>query len=387
MIEGVHRLRIAGIETIACPSLPPEFIFVVVHTDSGVTGLGQTADYRTAPIVHDLARRHVLGRDPLHLGRIWHDLMTFARYHGYGGAEMRAISAIDIALWDILGKVAGRPVSQLLGGPLRDGVPVYNTCSPYGAYDDGARVWNDPVGLAGELLDAGVGALKYAPFDQFVAPSLGNDLTDAMIEEALAPARAIKDRYGSRMRIAIEGHATMSLPVAIRAAAALERAGIPTLWLEDMVHPDNADVWRALRATTRIPICGSERLLTRFQLLPLLQAGAVDILMGDITWMGGISELRRCATLAEAYAVPLAPHDRSGPVNLVASAHVLVTIPNALIMESVRAYYLRFYPEIVTPGTFIRDGVLRPPDGPGLGIELTAAYRERPDLIVETSEP
>lgn len=379
-------MRIERVETIACPALPPEFIFVLVHTDAGVTGLGQTADYRTAPVLHDLARRHVLGRDPLHLGRIWHDLMTFARYHGYAGAEMRAISAIDIALWDILGKVTGQPISQLLGGPVRDGVPVYNTCSGYGDLDDGTRVWRDPAGLAGELLEAGVGALKYAPFDRFVAPSLGNDITDAMIEEALAPAVAIRDRYGNRMRIAIEGHATMSLPVAIRVARALELADVPVLWLEDMIHPDNAATWRALRDATRIPICGSERLVTSFQLHPLLEAGAVDVLMGDVTWMGGISELRRCANLADLYSVPVAPHDRSGPVNLVAAAHVLVTIPNAYVMESVRAYYRTYYPEVVTPGTFIEHGTLRPPAGPGLGVELTEAFRARGDLIVETSE-
>ena len=378
-------MRITEVETIACSGITPEFILVRLHTDEGVSGLGQTADFRTAPVLHDLARRFVLGRDPRQLGRIGYDLFTFARYHGYAGAELRAISAIDIALWDLLGKLTGQPVHQLLGGPLRDGIRVYNTCASYGDYQDGRRLWDDPVGLAGDLLDSGVEALKYAPFDRFVEPSLGTDLTDAMLTAGLQPALAIKERFGARMQIAIEGHATLSLNAALRAASALERADIPVLWLEDFLHPEHAAAWRELKLRTRFPICGSERAMTRFQLHPLLEAHGVDVLMGDISWMGGISELQRCATLAEVYGIPVAPHDRSGPVNLVAAAHVLVTLPNAYLMESVRAYCNTYYPEVVTPGTFIERGVLRPPAGPGLGIVLTPGFLQRDDLAVERS--
>ncbi|MGH7912798.1 MAG: mandelate racemase/muconate lactonizing enzyme family protein [Candidatus Dormibacteraceae bacterium] len=385
-MPGGRNVRITGIETIACTGLDPEFILVRLHTDEGPSGLGQTADFRTAPVLHDLARRHVLGRDPRDLGRITYDLFTFARYHGYAGAELRAISAIDIALWDLLGKLLDQPVHRLLGGPLRDGVRVYNTCASFGEYQDGRRLWEDPVGLAGDLLDLGIGALKYAPFDRFVEPSLGTDLTDAMAEEALRPAVAIRERFGSRMQIAIEGHAKLSINAALRAAQALERAQVPVLWLEDLLHPEHAAAWRELKLRTRFPICGSERAMTRFQLHPLLEAHGIDVLMGDITWMGGISELRRCATLAEIYGVPVAPHDRSGPVNLVAAAHVLVTLPNAYLMESVRAYCQTYYPEVVTPGRFIEDGILRPPDGPGLGIELTPAFLRREDLRIERTE-
>ena len=108
-------MRIIEVETIACAGLDPQFILVRLHTDEGLVGLGQTADFRTAPVVHDLAQRFVLGRDPRHLARITYDLFTFARYHGYAGAEGRALSAIDIALWDLLGKVTEQPVYQLLG--------------------------------------------------------------------------------------------------------------------------------------------------------------------------------------------------------------------------------------------------------------------------------
>lgn len=378
-------MRITEVETIACAGLDPQFILVRLHTDQGLVGLGQTADFRTAPIVHDLARRFVLGRDPRHLARITYDIFTFARYHGYAGAEGRALSAIDIALWDLLGKVTGQPVYQLLGGPVRDGVRVYNTCASCPPYDDGHRLWTDPEGLAAELLEAGVTALKYSPFDRFVEPSLGTDLTDAMVEEALAPALAIKKRYGTRMQIAIEGHSVLGLNAALRAGHALRRAEVPVLWLEDLLHPEHAAAWRDLKEQTHLPVCGSERLMTRFQLHHLLEASAIDILMGDTTWIGGISELRRAAELAEVYGVSVAPHDRSGPVNLVAAAHVLVTLPNAYLMESVRAYYLTWYPEVVTPGTFIQDGILRPPDGPGLGIQLTPSFLARSDLTVDRS--
>ncbi|MBO0709611.1 MAG: mandelate racemase/muconate lactonizing enzyme family protein, partial [Candidatus Dormibacteraeota bacterium] len=155
--------------------------------------------------------------------------------------------------------------------------------------------------------------------------------------------------------------------------------------LEDLLHPEHAGAWRDLREQTRLPVCGSERLMTRFQLHHLLEASAIDVLMGDITWMGGISELRRAAELAEVYGVSVAPHDRSGPVNLVAAAHVLVTLPNAYLMESVRAYYLTWYSDVVTPETFIENGVLRPPPGPGLGIELTPSFLARSDLTIDRS--
>lgn len=379
-------MKVTAVETVYWKGLHPPFIMVRVHTDAGIIGLGQTADYRTAPVLHDLAARHLLGRDPLQIERVWCDLFTFARYHGYAGAELRAISALDIALWDILGQHLGAPIWQLLGGKVRDGIRVYNTCSAYGEWDDRAHIRRDPVGLAGELLDVGITALKYSPFDAAVAPSLGYDLTDAQIEEAIAPIYAIAGMYGERMQVAIEGHAVLSLPNALRVARVLARSGLPIMWLEDLTHPDNAAAWRTLKESTHIPLCGSERLMTRFQLQPLLEQRAIDVLMSDVTWVGGISELRKTAVMAEPYGIPIAPHDHSGPVNLVASAHVLAHVPNAYVMESTRAFYRTYYPEIVTPGEFIRDGMLYPPGGPGLGITLTEAALNRPDAVWQRSE-
>ncbi len=379
-------MRVTAVETVYWTGLHPQFIMVRVHTDEGLIGLGQTADYRTAGVLHDLAARYVIGRDPRDVERIWHDLFTFARFHGYAGAELRAISALDIALWDLLGQSLGAPIWQVLGGKVRPGIRVYNTCSAYKEFDDREHVRRDPVGLATELMDAGITALKYSPFDQYVAPSLGYDLSDAQIEEAIAPIYAIAERYGGRFEVAIEGHAVLSLPNALRVARVLERSGLPIMWLEDLTHPEHAVAWRSLKEETKIPICGSERLMTRHQLLPLLEARAIDVLMSDITWVGGISELRKTAVMAEPYGIPIAPHDHSGPVNLVASAHVLVHVPNAYVMESTRAFYRTYYPEIVTPGEFIRDGILYPPDGPGLGVALTDEALVRPDGVWKRSE-
>ena len=379
-------MRVTAVETVYWTGLAPQFIMVRIHTDEGLIGLGQTADYRTAPVLHDLAARYVIGRDPRDVEHIWHDLFTFARFHGYAGAELRAISALDIALWDILGQSLGAPIWRLLGGKVRPGIRVYNTCSAYEAFNDREHVRRDPVGLATELVDAGITALKYSPFDAYVAPSLGYDLTDAQIEEAIAPIHAIAEHYGDRFQVAIEGHAVLSLPNALRVARVLERSGLPIMWLEDLTHPDHAAAWRSLKEETKIPICGSERLMTRHQLLPLLEARAIDVLMSDVTWVGGISELRKTAIMAEPYGIPIAPHDHSGPVNLVASAHVLVHVPNAYVMESTRAFYRTYYPDIVTPGEFIRDGVLYPPDSPGLGITLTDTALSRPDAVWQRSE-
>src|SRR5438128_5957663 len=123
-------MKITTVETIHLARFTqPSFIFVRVHTDSGLIGLGQTADARTAPVVHELAQRFLLGANPLHIESLWATMFDFAGYHGYSGAELRAISAIDIALWDLLGQVTGQPIYALLGGPCRDRIRIYNTCS------------------------------------------------------------------------------------------------------------------------------------------------------------------------------------------------------------------------------------------------------------------
>ncbi len=380
-------MKVTAVETIHLSGVHPPFIFVLVHTDEGLTGLGQTADARTAPVVHDLAARFLLGRDPLHIEALWTTMVDFAGLHGYAGAELRAISAIDIALWDLLGQVAGQSIYALLGGPCRERIRIYNTCSAYGAHSDSALARTDPVRLAGELLEAGITCMKWAQFDAYARESRGQAITAAQLREGLAGIEAVARAYDGRMEVMVEGHGLWNLTSAIAIARALE--GLPVHWLEDLLWQDNAEEWADLRAKSPFPIAGSERLFTRHQMRRLLEAHGADVMIGDITWTGGISELKKMATMAEVYGIPLAPHDHSGPVNLWASAHVLLNVPNAYIMETTRVFYderFGYYHELVEGAPIIRAGYLHLPEGPGLGIRLRPEVPTRPDATVQRTD-
>jgi galactonate dehydratase len=377
-------MKITAVETIHLRRLSPDFILVRVHTDAGPIGLGQTADARTAPVVHDLARRFLLGQHPLHIESLWATMFDHAGFHGYSGAESRAISAIDIALWDLLGQVTGQPIYMLLGGPCRDRIRIYNTCSTYGDRSDASLAREDPVRLAGELLEAGITCMKWAMFDPYARQSRGQTISPAQLREGMAGIEAIARAFDGRMEVMIEGHGLWNLTSAIAIARALD--GLPIHWLEDLLWQDNAETWADLRARSPFPIAGSERLYTRHQMRRLLELHGTDVMIGDVTWTGGISELKKMATMAETYGIPLAPHDHSGPVNLWASAHVLLNVPNAAIMETTRVFYETYYDEIVEGAPIVRQGHLHLPEGPGLGIRLRPEVLERPDATIERSD-
>ena len=377
-------MKITAVETIHLSKVYPPFIFVQVHTDEGVVGLGQTADTRTAAVVHDLAVRHLLGQNPLHIESLWATMFDFAAFHGYAGAELRAISAIDIALWDILGQVTGQPIYTLLGGPCRDSIRIYNTCSSYGEHSDAARARTDPVGLAEELLADGMTCMKWSVFDPYARLSRGQSITAAQLREGIAGIEAIAKAFDGRMEVMIEGHGLWNLTSAIAIARALD--GLPIHWLEDLLWQDNAEEWADLRSRSPFPIAGSECLYTRHQMRRLLETHGTDVMIGDVTWTGGISELKKMATMAETYGIPLAPHDHSGPVNIWASAHVLLNVPNGYIMETTRVFSdprFGYYHELVEGEPIVREGRLHLPQGPGLGIRLRPEVVKRDDATVQ----
>lgn len=376
-------MRVTAIETVHVGAGNPPFIFVLVHTDGGPIGLGQTADVRTTAAVHDLASRYLLGQDPLQIEALWTKMFEYAAYHGYGGAELRAISAIDIALWDILGQAAGLPIYQLLGGACRDRVRIYNTCSTYKDRADGRLAQEEPERLVDELLAKGITCLKAQPWDRIGGGQRRQALSAAQLREGVGFFEAIDRAADGHMEMMIDLHGSWGLPNVIAIAHALERAGLPMYWIEDPVWQEQPAAWAELRAQTSIQIAGSERLFTRHQMRPLLEAHGIDVMIGDITWTGGISELKKMATMAEAHGVPLAPHDHSGPVNLWASAHVLLNVPNASLMETTRVFYETYYDELVEGEPILRDGHLHLPQGPGLGIRLRPEVLSRDDATVK----
>ena len=379
-------MKITRVETLWPSSIEPApFFFVQVYTDEGFVGLGQAPDARrTIPSVEEWSRRFLLGKNPLDIEYFWNRAYEAAHYHGFAGAEMRAISALDIALWDIAGQVANQPIYQLLGGKVRSRIRVYNTCSNYRELNDRVLVRQKPLQLVEELLAAGITAFKYSPFDHIADPTLGNYGSIDDIAKACEQIRQVHEHYGTSVEVGIEGHCKWNLPMATRLAQYLERFNI--MWLEDLMQPDNPDQLARLRERTRLPLAGSERFFTRWQMLPLMQDGGTDIVIADVTWCGGISELKKLAVLAETYKLPIAPHDHTGPVGMYATAHVMANVPNGLVMETTRVFYNGYYSELVEPTITIRDGHLLLPEGPGLGTRLRPQVRERADIVIKVFE-
>ena len=226
--------------------------------------------------------------------------------------------------------------------------------------------------------------MKIWPFDAFASSSNGTYISYNDVEKGLEPIKKIRDAVGLDMEVMMEGHGLWKLPAAVRIAEALEP--YKPMWLEDFIKPDNVDTLAQLRQSTSTPICGSELALTRHHARDLLERRAVDILMTDVTWTGGLTESRKIAAMADSYNLPFATHDCTGPVTLLASIHLSLHCPNALIQESVRAYYRGFYRNLVTTQPHIENGVAWPPTEPGLGTALHPDIFQRTDLTINQSE-
>ena len=392
-------MRITALETVQLPAYG-NILWVRLHTDAGTVGLGETfrgAHAVAAFLHHDIAPQ-ILGMDA---GRI--DLISQRLTQPYvgsrsSGVEMRAASAVDIALWDLLGKRTGLPVHQLLGGLGRERIRTYNTCAgtsynrsgtrrliegaaaAVGAYDDQAAFMADAGALAESLLAEGIGAMKIWPFDRFAVPSDGHFISQADIEQGLEPFRRIREAVGERMEIMVEMHGMWDLPAALAIARALRP--FRPFWLEDPIRLHDPEAMASFAQRSGVPVCASETAATRAQFLDLLRARAVDYVMLDVSWCGGLSEAKKIATLAEAHQRPVAPHDCTGPVVYAASTHLALNAPNALFQESVRAYYRGWYRDLVTALPAVDDGHLLPMNAPGLGLELSAAVLEAPDAII-----
>ncbi len=377
-------------------------LWLRIHTDEGLIGLGETyyVPRAVSAVIHDVFGNLLLGRNPLDIENHWNNMFSTVNFFGFAGAEMRAMSAVDVALWDIMGQYLGQPIYNLLGGRNRDRIRIYNTCVSHGPYQD-FHAWREGRAgeLAADLLKHNITAMKIWPFDQFGA-SLGGPigsragveavgpvthyLSPANLKKGLSYVEDIRKTVGDRMEIAIEGHARWNLPEAVKIARALEPYDI--LWLEEIMPPDNLDSYARLKAETKVPLCVSERLFTRFGFRRCVELHAADIIMPDMAWTGGLTETRKICALADTYYLPITSHDTIGPVALWSAAHLMLHIPNAMIMETVRAYTEGWYNDVLTDRIQISEGMLTLPDKPGLGTALRDEVLQRPDVHIELSD-
>lgn len=379
-------MRITAIETIVCDRAITvhagaiNWVWVRVHTDAGLVGLGETypAAATAEAAIHESLAPALLGQDARDIERLWADMFLAVGYHGWAGAEMRALSALDLALWDLAGKAAGQPVHRLLGGRTHERLRTYNTC-----YDHVFDFRTDADRLARDLRAQGLRAMKIWPFDDVARRNRGQFITGAEIDAALEPVRRIRDAVGEDMAIAIELHGYWNLPSAIAIARALEP--FRPMWLEEALPQDNLDAYARLRDETGATLAISERLMTRWQFREVLARGLAQVVNPDPCWCGGLTEARKIAALADTHYVPIAPHNCGGPVLHAACLHLAAATPNLFIVESVRRHYLQDHVGTVTDTHPAHDGWLRPPDGPGLGVEIDPALLARPGLVVRKS--
>jgi galactonate dehydratase len=376
-------MRVTAVETIhlargiTVHQGPIRWLWVRIHTDDGLIGLGETypsPEAEKAVILERLAPL-LLGRDPLQIDKLWADMFLAVSYSGWAGAEMRAISAIDIALWDLAGKAAGMPVYQLLGGASRSSLRTYNTCY------DRIDFLTEPVRLARELIQSGIRAMKIWPFDSIARQTGGQFITADQMRQGLEPLRRIREEFGDSIDVAMEFHGYWNLPCAIQIAHATEPYS--PMWLEEMLPQDNLAQYRELAQSTRLPLCVSERLMTRWGFRELFDNHAARIVMPDICWCGGISEAKKIASMAETYYLPVAPHNCGGPVLHWASAHLAANLTNLCILETVRRHYLEEYQGLVTNTLPAAEGEIPLPRGPGLGVELNPEILRRADVTVQ----
>ncbi len=378
-------MKITRIETLQWAAYP-RLMTVRVHTDSGIIGLGETVDKLPGAkaALHGTIAPLVLGQDPLDIEGLWRFVMDNIMYHGFAGAETRALSAFELALWDIMGKHYDAPLYHLLGGKTRDEIPTYNTCLSFGDIRD-YQAWRADAGeLAQSLLADEIYAMKIWPFDQFSERSLGQRISPAEIEMGLTPVRQIRDKVGADMEIGIECHFRWNRVSMERIARALEPFDI--LFLEDALPAVYPDEIKALSSRTTIPIVGSELLMTRWQLREWLEKHVSQIVMTDVVWNGGIAETRKIASLAETFGVPLVLHNVAGAICHAACMHLAAHIPNLFYVESVRAFYKGYFADLTDFSPAINDGHLDMPAGAGLGVNLLDSALERDDLTRQITE-
>ncbi len=367
-------MKVTGVETILVRNIEPyiggrHWLFLQLKTDEGIIGLGERPTMHAANLgpqismIEDLCEQFVIGQNPFHIERIWQTIYASRHDWRHPGLYMTpGLSAIEMALWDIVGKATNQPIYNLLGGQVREQLRAY-------AYMPTEGVWENPE-KAGEiaikLVEDGNSACKLDPFAPlFPQP---RDFSLKTIRHVAKIFRAIRDAVGDELEVGIGTHGQFSTAVAIRVAKELEE--FSPFWFEEPVPPENIDEMARVAAHTSIPIATGERLVTKFEFAQLLNKQAAQILQLDVGQCGGILEAKKIAGMAEAHYAMIAPHMYCGPVAAAAAVQLDTCSPNFLIQEYNGA---GLHNDILKEPIRFEQGFITPPTGPGLGVELDEA--------------
>jgi 2-dehydro-3-deoxyphosphogalactonate aldolase len=371
-------VKVTGIETIVLNNTPNSpggrnWLFIKLATDEGIVGLGERVsggatnlDSQVA-LLKNLTEQFVIGESPFNIERIWQRM--FASNHDYrhpGMDRTPAISAIEIALWDIVGKATNQPIYNLLGGRFHDKLRAY-------AYMPAEGIWENPEkagSVAERLLAQGYSACKIDPFMP-VFP-LPRDIPLKELKHAANIFRHIRNAVGDELEVGIGTHGQFSTSGAVRAAKVFEE--YQPMWFEEPVPPEMVEEMARVAAQTSIPIASGERLATKYEFANLIEKKAAGIIQVDVGQCGGILEAKKIAGIAEAHHALIAPHMYVGPIGAAAAIQLDTCSPTFMIQEfNVGPLHRELFVEPIT----VVDGYITPPTGPGLGLVLNEEVVER----------
>jgi galactonate dehydratase len=342
-------MKITGIETYICHAYRTNWVFVKVLTNiDGLYGVGEaTLEYKEHTVAQACKEleRTLVGKDPHRIEEIWHSVYRDAYWRG-GAVLMSALSAVEMALWDIKGKDLGVPVYQLLGGKVRESVPCY------------ANGWFAPAKTPSE----GFKALKWDPFGSSYL-----QIERKQLNEAIECVGAVYDAVKDNADIIIEGHGRFDIPTAVRVGHALGDFDI--LWFEEPIPPQNLEGLAEVKRRVNVPISAGERLYNRWEFRSLFELKAADFIQPDVSHAGGIMELKKIAAMAEAYHIPICPHNPSGPIANAATLQLAACVPNFYLLETMSSD-VPWRKDISTEDVKFENGAMFISDKPGLGIDL-----------------
>ena len=343
------------------------WLFVKIYTDSGIYGVGEgSLQYKDAALEAEILDfgKFLIDKDPFQIEYIWNSLYRRVTWTG-GAVTMSAISAIDIALWDIKGKALDVPVYELLGGKVREKIPVYAN-----GWFEGLNTPNEHSRAAKNVINEGYKCLKFYPF-------LGKySIENENLNNGIELVDAVRKTIGENIQLGIDIRARLDFGSALKVLDKLKPYNIS--WVEEPVQFDNVDVLSKLAQKTNIPISTGEQLYNRWEFQKLFEEKFISIIQPDICHAGGLSELKKISSAAETYYVSVAPHNSNGPISTAASLHLDMTIPNCYKQE-IFINYLEGYKKILTNNIKIEDGFTAPPIGPGLGTDINEeAMKEFP---------
>lgn len=370
-------MKVTSCETHIVATPPPHvggmyWIFVSLRTDCGIEGVGEVYAASFHPTVmekaiEDVFERYLKGHDPHHVERFFRECYSSGFTQRPDLTMMGVVSGLEMACWDIIGKAAGKPVYELIGGKVNHKLRSYTYLYPenaQGEYD------YDNVELAVECAlqnqARGFTALKFDPAGPYTVYS-GHQLSQNDLDKSATFCEKIREAVGNSCDLLFGTHGQMTPAAAIRLAKRLEP--FDPLWFEEPVPPGQAEAMAQVAGATSIPVATGERLTTKFEFHDVLKNRAAAILQMNLGRVGGILEGKKVAALAEAYYCQIAPHLYNGPVGAAASIQLATATPNFLIQESIGTWD-GFHAEVLQEKIDWQDGYIIPSDKPGLGVEL-----------------